>query len=271
MKRRYHFEHEAHTEAMGRIVMKWGGGLITEKSSLCTVLPDRIQSLADTVRKIYEMGHDLIIVHGAGSFGHIRAKQYRLAEGNVPELEQQEAIELVRRDMDRLHNHVLNALEPLPIHSHPPREFVTNTGGAFLGDLNVFSSPGIHVTFGDVVKCDPPMDFGILSGDDLMLRLSNELPDVLCTIFAMGGTPGVMTDSTNDAKLIPRLTVETGFSGLHESSIDVTGGIFLKVERAFEISRNVGQVWFIDGHHPERMLEILDTGDTIGTRIVRQD
>ena len=78
---------------MGRIVMKWGGGLITDKSSLCTVLPDRIESLAKTVRQIFEMGHDLVIVHGAGSFGHIRAKEYRLAEGNVPDLDQNEAIQ----------------------------------------------------------------------------------------------------------------------------------------------------------------------------------
>ena len=59
---------------MGRIVMKWGGGLITDKTKLCTVLPNRIESLAQTVREIYQMGHDVVIVHGAGSFGHIRAK-----------------------------------------------------------------------------------------------------------------------------------------------------------------------------------------------------
>ena len=267
MKRRYHFERKPRTGLMGRIVMKWGGGLITDKSSLCTVLPDRIESLAKTVRQIFEMGHDLVIVHGAGSFGHIRAKEYRLAEGNVPDLDQNEAIQLVRRDMDQLHSHVIDALRDLPIHSHPPRDFVTNTGSTFDGDLDAFLAPGIHLTFGDVVNCDPPADFGILSGDDLMLRLSNELPDVICSIFAMGGTPGVMTDSSTEADLIPLLTSETGFTGVHDENVDVTGGIFLKVERAFEIAKHVEHVWFIDGHYPSRMVEIINTGETMGTRI----
>ncbi|DAC63242.1 MAG TPA: hypothetical protein D7I10_02470 [Candidatus Poseidoniales archaeon] len=269
MKRRYHFERKPRTGLMARIVMKWGGGLITDKSSLCTVLPNRIELLAKTVRQIHEMGHDLVIVHGAGSFGHIRAKEFRLAEGNIPEIEQYEAIELVRGDMDQLHAHVIKALGDLPVHSHPPREFVKNTGSSFDGNLGAFLVPGIHVTFGDVVNCDPPADFGILSGDDLMMRLSNELPDVICSIFAMGGTPGVMTDSSQEADLIPLLTTETGFSGVHDEKIDVTGGIFLKVERAFEIAKHVEHVWFIDGHHPSRMLEIINTGDTIGTRIVK--
>ena len=85
-------------------------------------------------------------VIGAGSFGHI-AKEYRLAEGNIPDLEQNEAIQLVRRDMDQLHSHVIDALRDLPIHSHPPREFVTNTGSTFHGDLDAFLAPGIHLTF----------------------------------------------------------------------------------------------------------------------------
>ena len=271
MKRRYHFEQAPRTRAMGRIVMKWGGGLITDKSSLCTILPSRISSLARTARMIHEMGHDLIIVHGAGSFGHIRAKEYRLAEGNISDLDQVEAIQLVRQDMDSLHQHVLDALEPLTVQSHPPRDFVTNTGSDFSGDLGPFHSPGIHVTFGDVVDCEPPKDFGILSGDDLMLRLSNELPDVVCTIFAMGGTPGVMSDSSPDATLIPLLTEDIGFSGIHDTEIDVTGGIFLKVDRAFQIAKQVNHVWFIDGHHPERMIEILNDGDAIGTRIISRE
>ena len=91
-----------------------------------------------------------------------------------------------------------------------------------------------------------------------------ELPDVVCTIFAMGGTPGVMSDSTPDAMLIPLLSEDTGFSGIHDTEIDVTGGIFLKVERALQIAKQVDHVWFIDGHHPERMIdEIISNKDGI--------
>ena len=73
--------------------------------------------MAEICKKIVAMGHELVIVHGAGSFGHIRAKEYRLAEGDIQGLDQSNAIILVRRDMDMLHAHVIEALSPLAVHS----------------------------------------------------------------------------------------------------------------------------------------------------------
>ena len=69
------------------------------------------------------------------------------------------------------------------------------------------------------------------------------------------------------SKLISRLEAEEEIEGPHNTEIDVTGGIFLKVERAFDIAKIVEHVWFIDGHHPNRIVDILNSGDTIGTRI----
>ena len=58
-------------------------------------------------------------------------------------------------------------------------------------------------------------------------------------------------------------------SGEHDTSQDVTGGIFLKLESASIISKVVSNVWFIDGRKPERVLELLTTGTTRGTQIVQ--
>ena len=252
---------------MGRIIMKWGGGLISDKSSLCTPYIDRISALANCVSTLVDLGYDIVIVHGAGSFGHIRAREFRLAEGNIPEFDQNEAISLVRSDMDTLHQMVLDSLSNLHTHSHPPREFVEGTGPSFKGDLERFLNPGIHVTFGDVVNCKPPEDFGILSGDDLMLRLSAELPDVTHVIFAMGDTPGLMTNPGPSGELIPEWSIDVGFTGQHSEEIDVTGGIFLKAKRAGEISAHVENVWLLDGVNPNRILDVINEGHAVGTRI----
>jgi len=253
---------------MGRIIMKWGGGLISDKSTLCTPYIDRIMSLGLCVKDLVKNGHCVVIVHGAGSYGHILAREYRLAEGNVDGMEQIKAVEKVRADMDLLHQIVISSLEPLQIMSHPPRDFVKNTGPAFAGDLDRFLSSGTHVTFGDVVDCESTKHFGILSGDDLMLRLSTELPDVTHAIFAMGETPGLMTSSGPDGELIPIWNREMQYTGVHSEEIDVTGGIFLKAERAAEISEVVEHVWFIDGTQTERIQQIVEDGYTYGTRIV---
>ena len=253
---------------MGRIIMKWGGGLISDKTSLCTAENSRIEQLADCVRILSEMGHDIVIVHGAGSFGHIRAREYRLDEGDIDGLEQSEGINMVRNDMDVLHDIVVRSLHPLPVTSHRPRDFVLNTGPDFQADLQQFLLPGIHITFGDVVECDTPLDFGILSGDDLMLRLSTELPDVSHAIFAMGGAPGLMTSSDSSGELIAVWDNSIPFSGHHAENVDVTGGIFLKMNRADVISQFVDHVWLVNGTHPSRIIEIVEVGHTIGTRIV---
>ena len=212
-------------------------------------------------------GHDVIVVHGAGSFGHLRAREFKLAEGNIPGFEQDLAIAQVREDMDSLHQLVVTALKSMDTYSHPPRDFFKNTGATFLGDLDRFKHPGVHITFGDVVDCDGPRDFGILSGDDLMLRLSIELPEVTHVIFAMGNTPGLMTNPGPDGAVIPIWNNNDQFDGQHENDIDVTGGIFLKTERAAIISEHIEHVWFVDGTHTERILEVVEMGCTYGTRI----
>ena len=53
------------------------------------------------------------------------------------------------------------------------------------------------VTHGDVVECDGPRQFGILSGDDLVYRLATELCDVKRLVFAMGGVEGVLREPPN--------------------------------------------------------------------------
>jgi isopentenyl phosphate kinase len=84
----------------------------------------------------------------------------------------------------------------------------------------------------------------------------------------MGETPGLMTSSGPDGELIPIWNREMQYTGVHSEEIDVTGGIFLKAERAAEISEFVEHVWFIDGTQTERIQQIVEDGYTYGTRIV---
>lgn len=262
---------------MGKVVMKWGGGLITNKNNLCTALPERMKSLAAVVSQIVNLGHQVIIVHGAGSFGHLRAIEYGLAGGRDARLDdgwQQDGIKLVQQDMDALHSHVISSLKSfdLDISSHIPREFVEGIGPNFKGSLTRFITDDqvVHLSYGDIVRCLPPEEFGILSGDDLMLRISTEVPDVSHVIFALGDTPGLMTHTPNNpaAKLIEKWSNGDAIVGSHDAHIDATGGIYLKIERALEISKIIGNVWFVDGCHPERILQLVTEGTTLGTQIL---
>jgi isopentenyl phosphate kinase len=266
-----------------RVVIKWGGGLITKKDILKQPQLDVIGSLADQILECNLLGIDVILVHGAGSFGHLKAKKYRLAEGRLNPsdsitlgpMTQDEAIVEVRKDMLELNQHIMDALTERDISavSLPPHQWANETGADFKGSLEHFihAPKGITmVTFGDVVSCEGNKEFGILSGDDLVARLAIEVPHVTRLIFAIGGVDGVLAVPPMQAgpdDLIEVLTSEHVFDGEHESAIDVTGGIGLKVDRGFYVAGHGIEVTMVNGGHPSRVLDACVGRDVRGSKL----
>ena len=62
-----------------RVVIKLGGGLITEKGSMKKFDSDSVERIADSISSIVEMGVPVVVVHGAGSFGHLLAKEWSIS------------------------------------------------------------------------------------------------------------------------------------------------------------------------------------------------
>ena len=264
-----------------RVVLKWGGGLITEKDRFKTVREDVMDHLAQQLEQVLAHGVDVLLVHGAGSFGHLKAKEYRLAEGHLEhptfsgQLTQQEAIAEVRQDMLELNEHVLRALTKFDISavSLAPHLWARNTGPSFDGDLSLFEDAPrgiVMVTHGDVVDCDEPQQFGILSGDDLVVRLATELSGVKRLVFAMGGVEGVLSQppsNTTEPILIERLTEHHLFEGEHAVEMDVTGGIGLKVNRGFMVHNAGVDVLLVSGEHEHRVAQACLGEAVRGTKL----
>ena len=53
------------------VVIKFGGGLITNKSQMCTPELETIDNLVGVVKQCIDTGLSVIVVHGAGSYGHL--------------------------------------------------------------------------------------------------------------------------------------------------------------------------------------------------------
>ena len=264
------------------VVLKLGGGLITEKSEMCTLKPTVLSELSKVISKLSNMNYRIIIVHGAGSFGHLKARKWRLNEGFIEgfkpkvidEISNQcDAVVSVRNDMLMLNQLVVDSLQSYGIStkSHPPHEWASGTGSKFSGNISVleYNDGTIPVTFGDVVDCGDESIFGILSGDDICYRVASEM-GARHMIFAMGGAEGLMSSPPNfpDSELIPIWTSDMQFDGEHASNIDVTGGIYLKLDRAKLIAYNVPNVWILDGEKPIRIHDAIVNGNTIGTKII---
>ena len=60
------------------VIIKYGGSLITFKDKLCQANLEVIEGLAEATHKLLQRNYKVIIVHGAGSFGHIKAKAFKL-------------------------------------------------------------------------------------------------------------------------------------------------------------------------------------------------
>ena len=224
------------------------------------------------------MWHSVIIVHGAGSVGHLEARKWRLSEGFDTEIseEQELAVTRVRSDMDDLNEYVIESLRSYGVECEvlPPRYWATGIGVDFQGDLGSFSrdpTEPVPITFGDVVATQDHTRFGILSGDHIMVRLGNEIPDVSACIFLLGDADGLMDRPPGEsgATLLTTWSVDEDFSDSHNPNVDVTGGIMLKAQCASLIARNVEHVWLLNGTIPERIFAIVSSGRAIGTRVLR--
>ena len=262
---------------MSRVVLKLGGGLITDKSRYRHVRTDRIDAVSGVVRKLRDSGKSVVLVHGAGSFGHLEARKWGLARGKDDGSYESQirAISRVRTDMDDLNTAVIESLNRAGVdcEAMPPRDWAIGVGTGFEGDLSDFvRDPGepIPVTFGDVVDTSDSSKFGILSGDHIMVRLGCEMPDVTACAFLLGDVDGLMDKPPGefDSKLLRTWNSKQTFSGTHDLDQDVTGGILLKARCASEISRRVEQVWFLNGTVPSRVLDVMSHGDAVGTRIL---
>tara|TARA_B100001123_G_C15244303_1_gene1000301 strand:+ start:748 stop:1560 length:813 start_codon:yes stop_codon:yes gene_type:complete len=262
-----------------RVVIKLGGSLITEKSKLCTPRREVIKEIALAINELRSNGISMILVHGAGSFGHLKAKSWSLDKGTNESISggfgltsQIDAVNSVRADMEHLNSIIVDELSNLDIPTmvHPPRDWVTGIGHNFTGDLSRFASYDfVHITFGDVVDCNDERLFGILSGDDLIYRIGTEMENVSRIIFAMGDVDGLMTEppESENSKLIQTWSSKDGINGLHDENVDVTGGIFLKASRAAKAAECGLDVLFIRGTK-NRIISASMGKDCISTRII---
>ena len=83
-----------------KILLKLGGSLITKKNSEIPKINianlERIGELLDNNK------YDLIVVHGAGSFGHPIAEKFNLINGLDESPEQKKSIKEIRNQMKEL-------------------------------------------------------------------------------------------------------------------------------------------------------------------------
>jgi isopentenyl phosphate kinase len=253
------------------ILVKLGGSVITDKGHYRTFDQANVKRLA---REIVRSKKPLMIVHGAGSFGHVLAKKYRLNEG-YRDRGQMKGLAQVSLDVRDLNLRIMDVLlsAGLPCVSVPPGACGLMEDGKLVSfDMEVmhrYLDLGIvPVTFGDVVL-DRKRGFGICSGDQLMSLLANEF-EAERVIFCADVDGIFSSDPHLDKKA--RMIEKVDRSVLSrlprsERNADVTGSIHGKIESILDLAKG-REALVINGRVRGRLERALRGEAVKGSRVI---
>jgi len=254
------------------ILIKLGGSVITDKTQYKRFEKERVSRLCSEIKR---SGKDVMIVHGAGSFGHVLAKEYKLNDGLI-DFGQISAVTQVQHDVRELNSMIIEELlrVGIPALSIPPGScFVMDKGKLIVENTEVLKASShlgiMPVTFGDVVL-DRSKGFGICSGDQLMEVLSNIYKvDRVIFVSDIDGLYDSDPKTNKNAKLIPEVTSEILKNVRSDSKVDdVTGGVRAKMESMLRMSNEQRECVLINGSVPDRLYSLLK-GETVTSTVAK--
>jgi len=213
-----------------------------------------------------------MIVHGAGSFGHVVAKEYGLQNG-YSNGGQIRGMVRVSRDVRTLNALVMDELIAAGIDavSIPTGSCFRTEGGRLTGDtaiLKGYLKLGIMpVMFGDVIL-DSERGFGICSGDGIMEFLASAFdPELAVFVSDVDGLFDSDPKTNRNAKLIRTADIDALAHANTDAGVaDVTGGVRGKMETMLRMCAPGRDCILINGNAEGRLRDALEGKEVTGTR-----
>lgn len=259
-------------------ILKIGGSVLTHKDELHPTLHlENLHRIASEIKQwlLDKPDNRLILVTGAGSFGHPLAKKYQI---NLPGTGKDNlGFVKITTSMQNMANLVANAFHDIgvPVFPTVPSSiFETDEGRIVIGNLTpveqAIKRGLVPFLWGDAVF-DRSHQFRILSGDQINTFLAVSL-DVAEIVFGTN-VSGVYSDDPHlnpEAALIEEITDENysdlNYSLSSSSHVDVTGGMRGKIEEIYRTQKRPLKGIIYDATQSENTYRAL-SGSGIGTRI----
>jgi isopentenyl phosphate kinase len=235
-------------------IVKLGGSVITRKREVERPRPKILARLSSEIASASP--RRLVVLHGAGSFGHPGAKRFGLARPPTPDRspgERARGAAIVATEVRRLHLLVLRALlaagvspASVPIATHARNRaglLVAFDAKPFLDALGRGLTP---VSFGDVVP-DEEWGASILSADTIAEALVEPLG--AARVLFVSDVPGVLEGPPRGRRTVVAELDEGTVAKLRPltGAVDVTGGIRGKAESMLRIARAGADAGLISG------------------------
>lgn len=259
------------------IILKLGGSVITKKEAQKPTLDHK--NLKRIAKEISDsLPSSLIIVHGAGSFGHPLAKKYKIgAPTNKEELQRKMmGFSITQRWVKLLNIHVCDALrkEDIPVVSIQPSSFILAYNGRIKhADPRIIISylerGFIPVTHGDVVlDTDEKLKMSVLSGDQIIKYLGEILkPDRVILGTDVDGVFDKDPKKHPDAKLLKRIKSPKDIKYHPGTSEDATGAMLGKIRELLLLAEKGVTSKIINANKPGNIKRALLGQELKGTII----
>ena len=253
-------------------VVKIGGSVITDKSKKYFFKQKVMKRLSFEIKKADK---EIILVHGAGSFGHILAKKYLLNQG-FKNNRQLQGFSLTHAMVQKLNSLVLKELHDSGISAvsiAPHSILKLNDCKPIEMDYQIFKDylklGFTPLTFGDVVL-DKKLGFSICSGDLLLHMLATYFkPEKVIFIIDEDGLYTSIPKIDKNAEFIEKSNINqlealTTKPNTHD---DVTKGMEGKIETIKNIGKLGVNTVLLNGNVNNRLYDTLVGQETKHTLI----
>jgi len=251
-------------------IIKLGGSVITDKSKKYSYKQELVSRLSAEIKKANQ---EIILVHGAGSFGHILAKEYDLNAGYKND-KQLQGFSLTHAMVQKLNTMVLDSLHEKDIAavSIPPHTILKLDNHELLKiDYSIFQDcldkGFVPVTFGDVAL-DKKIVFSICSGDFLVQLLTEHFkPEKVIFVIDEDGIYTSNPKINKNAELVDSISINEleKLTTSADSHADVTGGMGGKIETIKNIAKHNVDTILVNGNKPDRLYKVLVGEETTCT------
>jgi isopentenyl phosphate kinase len=251
---------------MSLLILKIGGSVITEKDAVSCARKEEIDRISQEIASFKVNSQDaIIIVHGAGSFGHPQAMKWVTGGFDA------QGVYLTHSSVKLLNSMVLDSLNTAGIRAlpvHPLSSCLLENGKIVefnLGQIKLMLERGVvPVLHGDVVM-DRAKGAAVLSGDRIVPYLASVMN--ASKIGAGSKVDGVLDDTGAVIKKITPVSfidIKKHIQG--SGSADVTGGMLGKVSEFLELAKS-GTSSRIFNASKKGMVSKFLYGEDVGTLI----
>lgn len=254
------------------IIIKIGGSVITDKSTdQPTARLDLIKNISDQITQLYNsQKYQIILIHGAGSFGHPIAKKYNTYKGAKTD-KQKLGVCLTHEKMMELNLLLIKNLlqNEIPAVIMAPHTIIKQKASKVIEFntnylTNYLEQDYIPILYGDTVL-DSEWGSSIISGDTITAYLGNKMPAK--KIIFLSNVDGIFESDpkvNSNAKLINSITNENYETILQtldsHHEYDISGEMKGKLQSIHDHLRNK-EILITNGLKKDQLLNVLSKKD----------